>query len=234
MTNTNPELKTFKGGNSTWSSYAWSVLDQCQDEGFQPLYMPTLVDKVVNGELPWDQWFTTPSIKATGETQQGSKVVVYAHIPTDLVTKEGLLNAWHTTWRRDVANGAASIGYKEFQQLVDQDGLTDTRGNRLIWVVDHEILKTAPSETIHLDQVLEHPQTIPFLGGQARTEAYLTIHAKKENTNTFFVSYDDDFNVHACWARLLSRSYEHGDARKFKMLHCSDLNDSAQFVGVRK
>src|SRR3989344_5558178 len=60
----------------------------------------------------------------------------------------------------------------EFQRLLDlEDG-------KRVFVVDYGKLRDSKSGTLSIEQALEHPQIIPFLGGEARAEAYLQKHSK--------------------------------------------------------
>ncbi|MDP1694163.1 MAG: hypothetical protein Q8L34_01350 [Candidatus Woesearchaeota archaeon] len=156
------------------------ALENCLNANYRPLFMPHLADARINGQIPWDQkGISTPSIRITGQTKQGSQVVVYVHTPTSLATPEGIKAAKQrglSGWQ----DGAARFPQEEFQSLVNQDGKTDVQSNRLIWVVDYNSLQKAPYGPIFYLDALVHPHTIPFLGGQERAELYLAALQKAE------------------------------------------------------
>ncbi|MBS3144231.1 hypothetical protein J4208_01460 [Candidatus Woesearchaeota archaeon] len=170
-------------------------LEKCQAAGYQPLFMPQLVDVRINGQ----DWhcehieFITPSIKATGKTKQGNKIVVYAHVPTSVATPKAIKKK-NSLSKQSIYGSAAHLSQKEFQGLVDRDGLTDAEGNRIVWVVDHAVLAAAPFCGIPLDQALKHPQTIPFLGGEERAKRYLKEHARAYATDKISIWYTKDEN----------------------------------------
>ena len=44
------------------------ALQNCVDEGYQPLFMPQLADVRINGLADWMKAFITPSVKVTGRS----------------------------------------------------------------------------------------------------------------------------------------------------------------------
>ncbi|HLC72583.1 MAG TPA: hypothetical protein VJH37_03300 [Candidatus Nanoarchaeia archaeon] len=218
MTTTAQETKIF------YHSQVEQALQNCQAAGYSPLFMPQLAEARMNGTVPWNEWRSAPSIKATGRTQQGNPVVVYAHIPNWLANPANI----RLTKQQGLINGAGRLPREEFLQLVDQDGKVE-QGERVVWVVDYDVLRKAPSGRIPVAQALEHPQTIPFLGGQARAEHYLSAHTRVYNTSTIGVWHTDDLNDNSPLARLLYLSYL-GD---FGLSGDDGLGGSGQFVVVR-
>ncbi|MDP1693969.1 MAG: hypothetical protein Q8L34_00335 [Candidatus Woesearchaeota archaeon] len=177
------------------------ALEKCQAEGYQAQFMPQLVDERIMGKLPWDKGYSAPSIRATGRTKQGNAVVVYAHIPTSLATSEGIRQA------AGVVTNTDHLLKDESQQLVDQDGLTDSQGNRLVWVIDYSKSGKMRSGRISIAQALEHSQTIPFLGGEKRAQDYLLAHAKAYLTDVIDIPYNVDLREDSFLARFLSLDY---------------------------
>ena len=195
------------------------------------LYMPQVADARINGKLPWDEWVTTPSIKATGRTRQGNAVVVYAHIPNWLanpenmkITRRQYLIKYKTRIPGDdveqrliraIARSThpTRIPQDELQRLVDANEQIDAQGSRLVWVVDYDdklrkfddmVVKKSDLGSIPIIQALEHPETIAFLGGQERAELYLKAHAKAYSTEKIGIYwYLDDLDHDSPSARLL-------------------------------
>ena len=195
------------------------ALQDCQEAGYQPLFMPQLADARINGTAPWNQWFSTPSIRATGKTKQGTAVVVYAHIPNFLSNPNNIKEAKE----QGLVNYAARLSQDEFQRLVDAEDKQN------VWVVDHADLKKAVSGRIKITDAIKHPQVIPFLGGQERAERYLPAQAQAYNTKTIGVWHSNDINDESPLARLLYLGY-----CGYGGLGGDDsLSDVGQFLGVR-
>lgn len=71
--------------------------------------------------------------------------------------------------KKALVNDAGPMPQEEFYGLLDQEG------NR-VFVVDYNKLKESTSDVIKVDEVLSHPQTIPFLGSEQNAQAYLAKH----------------------------------------------------------
>ena len=51
------------------------ALQECYKAKCEPVYMSQLVDARISapkGSSLWDQWYTAPSVRVTGETKQGT------------------------------------------------------------------------------------------------------------------------------------------------------------------
>ncbi|MDP1695050.1 MAG: hypothetical protein Q8L34_05930 [Candidatus Woesearchaeota archaeon] len=188
------------------------ALKNCQNAGFQVLYMPQVVDDRINGTAGWySAWdlttkdlqfksgvYVTPSIAITGKTRQGSKIVVYAHLPTSLATPQGIQRAK----QKGLVNGAARFSQAKLQSLVDADGKTDEQGNRLIWVNEYKPSKPL-EEYVPIDKAITDQEIISFLGGEQRAARYLSTHAQEFDAENIFVRYANDFSKESPLARLL-------------------------------
>ena len=153
------------------------ALQSCRDTGYHPADMITIADERIaapNNSPLWHNLLSSTSIRATGYTKQGHTVDVYVH--NHLTNHFGDPARIKQARERGLWYYAACLSQPEFQAMVDADGSTDVRGNRLVWAVDHGNLRESPSGVIPVDQALDHPQTIPFLGGQKRAEQYLSRH----------------------------------------------------------
>ena len=161
-----------------------TALDNCQKEGYKAMFMPELADARIkagkDSEL-WQKWYSTPSLRATGKTKQGNAVVVYAHVPNHFSNPENIEKAV----KEGLVSGAGIMPQKEFQKLVDAED------SKKVFVVDYDKLKNSKCDVISVDFALEHPQTIPFLGGEKRAEKYLEKH-KQVYRNKIGIWHSDD------------------------------------------
>ena len=196
-----------------------TALENCQSEGYKAMFIPELADARVQGKAAWDKWYSTPSVRATGKTNQGNAVVVYAHIPNYFSNPENIKNALSS-----LVNGAGRMPQEEFQKLVDaEDG-------KKVFVVDYDKLKNSKSERIPLSEAIGHPQTIPFLGGQERAENYLAKFKETYNTNPIGIWHRDDLNLKdSPMGRLLFV----GSDGNNDLNGSSSLGNDGCFLGVR-
>ena len=211
MAATPQEAKTF------YDARIEKALEACQEAGYKPLFMPELAEARINGIAPWNQWLTTPSIRATGRTKQGNAVVVYGHVPNYLSNPANIKEA-----KRGLVNYAACIPQEEFQRLVDLED------KKTVWVVDHDVVKRSTSGKTSIEKALEHPQVIPFLGSEERAQRYLQAHARAYNTKSIGVWHRDDLNNESPLARFLFLGY----GGNF-LVGGNDLDGSGRFLGVR-
>lgn len=204
------------------------ALENSQSDNYRPLFMPRLVDQRIKSDgesVFWKRWFSTPSLRATGKTSQGNKIVVYAHVDNYLSNPDNIKEAK----RKGLVNYAGRIPQEEFQRLANLNESKDEKGNRLVWVVDYEKLRKASSKVIPVDSALEHLQTIPFLGGEERARVYLEKH-KEILGNEIGNWYRDDFSEEDAIGRLLylgSNSY-------FGLSSDYSLDNFGCFFGVRE
>ncbi len=143
-----------------------AVLGECLEQNYLPMFAPdaayarTLADK--NSEI-WEKAFFTASVKVTGISKQGNPVDVYAHIPNYFRNPGNI----RLSKNLGLVNGASVFPLAEFYNLLDVEN------NRDVFVVDHDKLMNSRSGLICTEEAIEHPQTIPFLGGEKRAELYL-------------------------------------------------------------
>ena len=180
------------------------------------IFMPELIDARISaakGSNLLNNWLTAPSIRATGRTKQGNPVVVYAHVDNYLSNPENIKNAKRI-------NGAGIVPRDEFQRLL---GLED---NEKVFVVDYDKLKNSSSEVISVEKALEHPQTVPFIGGEERAQNYLKKFRQVYGDN-IGIWHCDDLRDEPLGRLLFIGGYDDG------LFGSSDLNLDARFVGVR-
>jgi hypothetical protein len=196
------------------------ALKGCNDEGYEAQFMPALIDSRINSPKDariWQTWFCAPSIKATGKTKAGNAVVVYAHVPNYFSNYKNIIKA-----QKSLRNGAGSMPREEFQRLLD---LEDKKN---LFVVDYSALRNSTSGVISLADALKHPQTIPFLGGQARAEAYLEKHSQVFGDKIGNWHYYDDL-AEQPFGRVLYVGGSRGN-----VLNGGYLGSNGRFVGVKK
>jgi len=144
------------------------------------LFMPEIADAKINDDSLWREWYSSVSLRATGRTKQGTPVVVYAHVPNFYSNPENIRQAK----AQGLINGAGVLPEDEFQRLLSLEG-------QGVFVVDYKALKNSQSDVIPVERALNHPQVIPFLGGQKRAEIYLAKH-KEVVGNKIGVWHNDD------------------------------------------
>ncbi|MEK6963343.1 MAG: hypothetical protein AABX70_02865 [Nanoarchaeota archaeon] len=165
-----------------------AALEDCIEAGYSPLFIPQVADTRIAAPKEnrvWQVWYSTPSIRATGRTTtsnarrpSGTPVVVYVHKPNFFSDSKNIREALPK-----LVNGAGRLPQEEFDAYVGADGQTDAVGNRLVWVIDYDALQKASSSQIKVKSALEHPQTVPFLGGEERAERYLSRHQEVYGSN---------------------------------------------------
>lgn len=169
------------------------ALKECEDAGYNAIFMPKLADTRLDAPkdaVVWKNWYTTPSIRATGRTKisnisqkDGTPVVAYAHIPNYFSEPDNI----RTSREKGLRNGAGILPNNEFQRLLDLEDYVS------VFVLDYNILRNAPSKVIPVSKALKHPQTIPFLGGKDKAEKYLDGH-KEVYGNKIGIWHSDDLD----------------------------------------
>lgn len=154
------------------------ALETCQREGYHPSTMLELVDariKAPNDRELWRNGFTTSSIRATGRARNGKPIVVYSHDST-------LINPSSLRARQRI-NGAMVLDSEELFDL-------ETKAQPE-YIVQHKDLQNSTSGVISVSKALQHPQTIPFLGGKERAERYLKRHQEVYGKNISVLQCND-------------------------------------------
>ena len=198
------------------------ALRDCYKANCEPVYMPQLADARISapkGSSVWNQWYTTPSVRVIGKTKQGNPVVVYAHVPNYFSKPNNVAKAVN----EDLRDGAGRMPPREFYKLLSMED------NETVFVVDHTALRNVPSGVIEVAQALEHPQVIPFLGGQARAEQYLAKHQQVHNTTKIAVWHYDDLADEPRGRVLFLGGDRNNDLSAYGSLY-----GSARFLGVRR
>lgn len=152
-------------GEEFYNNNLSDALSNCQKQ-HSPLFMPSLIDARIyspKGARIWQSRYDSVSARVTGKTKAGNAVVVYAHIPNYLAKPKNIEKAK----KQKLVNGAGIVPQNEFQRLLDlEDGLN-------VFAVDNNTLNSSTSGVVAIKDALKHPQTIPFIGNEARAEAYL-------------------------------------------------------------
>ena len=150
-----------------------------------PFFMPHLIRARLSVESDhrlWQTWWTTPSIRATGRTAQGTPVVLYAHVPNFYSDAENVHAAIDDG---RLVNGAGPLPQEEFIRLLSLEG-------NGVSVIDHATLRKSSSEPLDVSQALAHPQTLPFLGvSPEEAQLYLQKHKAAYGGNIGIWHSDD-------------------------------------------
>ncbi|MBI2631715.1 hypothetical protein HYW75_01815 [Candidatus Pacearchaeota archaeon] len=205
-----------------------TALENCQKE-HEALFMPALVDTRISSPknaLIWQNWYCSPSIRATGRTSQGNPVVVIAHIPNYFSKPKNI----RTAIKYGLKDGAGILPQKEFQRLVDLDESVNCFGDRLVWLLDEDKFRNSFSGVVQIDKALEHPQTIPFLGGRERAEAYMKRHEEVYGDKIGIWKKNDLYDDVSVGRLLFFGSSGSGSLRG----DCGALRCDGRFVGVRR
>ena len=202
------------------------ALRKCQNAGYEAIFMPQLIDARIaasENDYVLSKWFTTPSVKVTGRgkisdrsKKGGTPFVVYAHLSNYFSNPDNIAKSVE----QGLQVGAGNYPQKEFQRLLD------LKDDENVFVVDYQELKRSPSDLIAVSKAIKHPQTIPFLGGEERSENYLEEHKEIFGDRIGIWHYDDlDVQPHG---RLLVLGNIYGDLYGYDSLY-----DGGRFVGVK-
>src|SRR3989344_3754184 len=166
--------KTFVDGELFYASQTSNALRNCQED-CDALFMPEVIDARISSpnESPlWQNFLSAPSVRATGVIK-GEPVVVYAHVPNHFSNPDNI----ELSIQNGLRNGAGIIPQDEFQRFYD---MVD---NEIVFLVDYNKLLKSTSGVIKVKDALQHPQTIPFLGGKERVGLYLEEHERNFGPN---------------------------------------------------
>ena len=231
--------KRFIEGKPFYGDTKAEALRALQSEGFEALFMPEILDARIEtgildarmldaridaepGSYAWTNSLHSLSLKATGRPGCGKgneedAVVIYAHVPNEFSTPDGILLAIS----KGLVNGAGKLPQEEFDRLYNM------AGNETVLAVPYLKLKDAESDFIHINKALQHPQTIPFCGGEARAKRYLAAYGQAYSTDEIGIWHLDDLHDEPL-ARFLCAGFC-GDS-----LFGDNLDASARFVGVHR
>ena len=197
--------------------------------GYSPVFMPQLIDARIEAPKDSRLWrfgYTTPSMIITGRIEN-EPMVIFDHRPDNYFSAPENLKK---SLDLGLYNRAGIVPQPEFQRAVNHDQVTDDRGNRLVWVLkgkNYKKFRDSTSDIISVERALEHPQTIPFIGGEERAKRYLERH-KEVYGNDIGVWHSDDLRDEPM-GRLLYL----GDGDDGSLGGDGGLVDDARFVGVR-
>ncbi|MDP1694726.1 MAG: hypothetical protein Q8L34_04260 [Candidatus Woesearchaeota archaeon] len=221
MTMTTPmqEVKVFYRAHNKGSNEG--ALQDCQTAGYQALFMPQAADARIEGKLPWNQWVTTPSIRATGiPTGEQEAFTIYWHQPTAFATPEGITAAK----TKGLVNGAGRLDQTAFDTIYS---FAAAQNPHLI--IPHRKLLELTSGPITLKAAATDSRVIAMLDGQERVARYLPAHAQAYSTKTIGVWHSDDLNHESPLARLLFLGYLDSGG----LFGNGFLSFNGRFAGVR-
>ncbi len=196
------------------------ALRQCQDVGYKPLFVPQLADARIASPKKarvWNNWYSTTSLRVTGRSKGNKLVVVYAHVPNYFSNPDNIAKAVRSV--EDLIYYRTGTGGRIPEKEVHR--LLKLEDDENVFVIDYNKLRNSSSGVIDVSEALEHPQTVPFLGGQARAEQYLQQY-KKVRGNTIGIRHFDDLGE-----EFLGHLLFFGNNNK------NALNDNCLFIGGR-
>lgn len=175
-----------------------NALKNLRQAHYRELFMPEIIDAKIEaqgGNPVMMRGFTSLSIRANGRTTAGTAVDVYAHIPSYLTSLENITSAMKSGLIDQLSKknfSSAPIPQTELQRLADLDKLSDSEGNRLVWVIDYQGPEPFNLKPMHVDNALDVPRVIAFLGGKERAQKYLQRHKEFFRNKLHFTYHLDD------------------------------------------
>ena len=147
-----------------------AALEACEGAGYSPSYTPDvamarLALPATKDSALFNYELVTGSLRIVGHSPGGAHVDVYAHGAHPFLSADHIRGV---TERREFTPGALYFPEDMFNHLLTLDG------SGRVFVVDHS---GTDSHFMSVDEALEHPHTLPFLGlGHDEAQAYLTKH----------------------------------------------------------
>lgn len=214
------QVPRFVDGKVFYANTASKALADVKGANYEALFMNELlgIRAISNKDgLIWSQWYCSPSVRVTGTTKQGNKVVAYAHVPNYFSNPNNIA----TAVKKGLKNGAGIYPEKHFQHLLDlEDGEN-------VFVIDYKTLRTSSSGVIPVAEAMKHPQVVPFIGGIEEAENYLKRHEKVVGKNIGVYHSDDLSDVP--YGRVLFVYFRSGSGL---IVGFDDLHCGGRFVGV--
>ncbi len=223
-----------------------NVLQKSRREGYRALTLPELVDfyfeeieyykGLVRGNpvsldsrhlIKFDIPIASASIFATGKTSQGSKIAVFAHNISNWTDYEKGLAKTNISFPN---YGYFPIPQEKIEELVKNDGLTDEKGNRLVWAFDYKDLARETSN-LRLGEIDENSKHLIFsaiFGANKRFKNYAIsiIESKKGFNNLELKKNPLRFNLGDSVASFLRFD------RKSPILNGDvEINESTRIIG---
>ena len=210
--------------------YADSIehaLENMQKEGYNPLFMPELAEvkfQPANKDM-LHQWHTSSSTIATSRIK-GEPISVIAHVDNYFNKPKNVARAIKT----GLIKGAGIMPENEFQKLVDLDEIKDGKGNRLVYAFKgkaYEKLRDSSNGVINIEDALEHPIVMPFIGSEERAKSFLAKY-KEAFGNKIGIWHSDDLTD-----KPLGRLLYLGDLFNGSLDSNFSLDNDARFVGSK-
>ena len=151
------------GGTENWNQIDGShyrCLTALLDQGYTALFMPEVTGLMLLLEKVRLRFYTTPSIRAVGETKGGNVVDIYAHVPNFYSNPENI----EAAIKKGLQNHATELPQEEFSRLLDKED------HDRVYVIDHT---KARSGEIRIAKAMEHPHFVPFIGSEEAAEKLL-------------------------------------------------------------
>lgn len=169
----------------------------------------------------WHEIYSTFSLKATGKTQAGNLVHVYAHVPNYFTVPENLAKAIG----RGLVSGAGIMPEGAFYALLDQ------KDDERVFVVDDSKMKGARWGRMPLEDAVLHPATKPLFGVKTNEEAINYFKRYREAFN------EDNVEILPCDSAMAVEDAGHPIGRFLgvsKFVYGSFMNSTGFLLGFRK
>jgi len=212
----------------------YESLKKCKKEGFKPLFIPELLDFMLKekGSAKRSIWeygygnsshsLVTPSVKISGKSPQGKKVVAYAHIPTFFSN----IKNFQEKERGDLYKifGERETPQNEFEKILKLED------NKNVFVHDY-VAGKQNQDRFELEEALEKTRLISLLGGRERAESFV----KKMNKYYWrTIGIDDADDYLKCVGTV--PAYGNTCLIDFRPTRISSWNNfnHAHFIGIKE
>lgn len=230
------EARIFHDLDPGGKSYALELLHL---NDYIPVFMPQIIEIRINSSGDssiWGNGIHALSLIARGHIN-GELMYVISHTDNYFSDYNNIRKA-----QKRLINQAGPIPKKIFENLIETDGLRDEQNNRLVWVLREKDFqkfrdskfgrKYNPLKAFKVDNALEHPITIPFIGGEQRAQQYLQKHKEIYGDKIKIYHYDDwESNDKQPLGRLLLLGL--GEFNGFLSAY-DPLDFGGRFLGIKK
>jgi hypothetical protein len=167
-------VKEFYGDN------AYRALKSCEKAAYTVITAPRVINSLL-GSPVYEivriyERVDTISIKATGYSPRGSRVVVYAHTIDHYFSEPEHIKDMRT----DEIEQAGTMPQSQFLSLLEK------ANNRNIFVIDHKPFFSGRYNLSH-SEAMENPQLVAALGGENKVEEFF----KRRQETIQFLQYCD-------------------------------------------
>ncbi|MFA5796834.1 MAG: hypothetical protein WC916_02205 [Candidatus Woesearchaeota archaeon] len=179
MTNTIiPKFKSFNNDSNIYDG-----LVNLYAEEYDALHIPQIIAEILDNDnfKLLQETYCTPGVRVTGTTENGKRVVVYAHISNDFSHPENLQHAY-----LDIKNGAGAYPQEELYRLVK------TTDEKNIITLPYDEAMSAKSGLMSLDEAFKNPHARALIG--PKIAQYLELYSRVVG-DTIDIYHTDDMDT---------------------------------------